>query len=137
MTNTIDNTEDMIDSRDVIARIDDLESRDVPRYVAGWNMPGFMPDSEPAEFDNADDALEYIRDAIIDLDEEQARHAGNVDFANSLEADENGELGVNFGFRAQFQFYAADIIKLIATSCQILPIARPSPTNAALTGAIG
>jgi len=35
-----------------------------PVYIAGWNMPGYMPDSEPAQFDDADDAREYILDEL-------------------------------------------------------------------------
>lgn len=46
-------------------------------YVAGWNMPGYLPTSEPAEFDTLQDAREYIaseiamdRDASADDDDE-------------------------------------------------------------------
>ncbi len=42
-----------------------------PKFVAGWNMPGYMPDCEPVEFDDADDARQYIIDAIK-LAEDQA-----------------------------------------------------------------
>jgi hypothetical protein len=35
-------------------------------YTAGWNMPGYMPDSEPVQFDYADDAREYIADNMAD-----------------------------------------------------------------------
>jgi len=35
-----------------------------PRYVAGFNMPGYLPDSEPAEFDNAEDARAYIAEEM-------------------------------------------------------------------------
>lgn len=97
MTKEITNTEDLIDSRDIIARIEDLEERNKPLFVAGWNMPGYMTDAETVEFDDADDALEFIKNAINDLDDEQARHKGNTEFAANLQADENGELGVNFG----------------------------------------
>ena len=42
-------------------RLEELrELRNTPRFVAGWNMPGYMPDSEPASFDNFDDAKRYI-----------------------------------------------------------------------------
>lgn len=39
-------------------------------YVAGTNMPGFMPDNEPAEFATFDEAKRYII-GIIKNDEEQ------------------------------------------------------------------
>lgn len=97
MAKEITNTEDMIDSREIMERIEELEERNKPRFVAGWNMPGYMPDMETVEFDDADVALEFIKNAINDLDDEQERHKGNVEFAANLQADENGELGVNFG----------------------------------------
>ena len=31
-------------------------------YVAGWNMPGYLPDMEPACFDTAAEAWEWLRD---------------------------------------------------------------------------
>lgn len=63
----ISNTDDTIDIRDVIERVEELREQRVPRYVAGWNMPGYMPDNDPAEFDDADEAREYL---IYALDEE-------------------------------------------------------------------
>lgn len=99
---TIDNTQDLIDSRDVIERIEELEARNQPQWIAGWNMPSYMPDSEPATFDSAEDALEYIKSTIRDCDPEQARHHNCEEFADSLKADENGELGVNY---ADFHYF--------------------------------
>lgn len=40
----ISNSEDLIDIRDVIARFEELEGERKP-FVAGCNMPGYMPDS--------------------------------------------------------------------------------------------
>ena len=40
------------------------------RYVAGWNMPGYMPDCEPQCFDDIDDARAYIADAMREEAEE-------------------------------------------------------------------
>lgn len=46
-------------------RLEELrELAKIPRYVAGWNMPGYMPDSEPTEFDDEDDARAYIADEM-------------------------------------------------------------------------
>ena len=30
------------------------------KYVAGWNMPGYMPDMDPAEFETCADAREFL-----------------------------------------------------------------------------
>lgn len=35
------------------------------RYVAGTNIPGYMPDSEPAEFETFEEARSYIIDMIL------------------------------------------------------------------------
>lgn len=46
-------------------RLEELRTlRNTPRFVAGWNMPGYMPDSEPASFDRRDDAKRYIIDEL-------------------------------------------------------------------------
>lgn len=63
MANEISNTDDVIDSRDVIARLEELtETRML--YVAGWNMPGYMPDSEPARFQTWEDARDYLAEEM-------------------------------------------------------------------------
>lgn len=53
------NSEDIIDSRDVIARIEELTEKRAP-WAAGWNMPGYMPDSEPTAFADWESARDYI-----------------------------------------------------------------------------
>src|SRR5262245_44656084 len=63
----ISNMADIIDSRDIIARIEELE-RQQEHWVAGCNMPGYMPDSDPSGFADWDDA----RDSIVS-DLERAR----------------------------------------------------------------
>lgn len=65
----LDLTADIIDVRDITDRVDDLLERDVPRIVAGWNMPGYMPDSDPAEFDNFEDARAYIAEELRNVAE--------------------------------------------------------------------
>lgn len=57
------NMDDTIDLRDVIARFEELEGNRKP-WRAGWNMPGYMPDSEPAGFETFEDAQAYIIDEI-------------------------------------------------------------------------
>lgn len=39
------------------------------RYVAGWNMPGYMPD-HAEEFENLESALSYIREELRRYGEE-------------------------------------------------------------------
>jgi hypothetical protein len=34
------------------------------KYVAGWNQPGYLPESEPKEFDTFEDAREFIADEL-------------------------------------------------------------------------
>ena len=33
-------------------------------FVAGWNMPGYLPEMEPGEFDTADEARDFLVDEI-------------------------------------------------------------------------
>lgn len=101
MTNfKYNNTDDVIDVRDVIARFEELDDQRTPRYVAGWNMPGYMPDSEPVEFEDADDALEYIKDAAknaIEQDSSEDAFEQRSDDVDSWTADKTGEFGNTFG----------------------------------------
>jgi hypothetical protein len=54
---------------------------DIDVYAAGWDMPGFMPESEPALFRDSDQALDYIREEIarygeeIDESDDAIKHA--------------------------------------------------------------
>lgn len=36
------------------------------KYVVGWNMPGYLPDSEPSEFDDFESAKTYLLDTLKD-----------------------------------------------------------------------
>lgn len=85
--------EDIIDVRDVIERVEELREQRTPRFVAGWNMPGYLPDSEPAEFSDAEDAKRYIieelkrmEDSTDDESEAEALAAFAEDV--NLESDE-------------------------------------------------
>jgi len=60
----MNNTDSVIDSRDIIARIEELEGEKVEQWVAGYNMPGYMPDNEPAVFESFDDAKSYILETL-------------------------------------------------------------------------
>ena len=33
-------------------------------YVAGWNIPGCLPENEPAIFDNETDAIRHLSDTV-------------------------------------------------------------------------
>ena len=60
MTNwKFDGTEDTLDSREIMERIEELEDKRAP-WIAGYNMPGFMPDNDPCGFASFEDAREYI-----------------------------------------------------------------------------
>lgn len=70
-------------------------------YAAGWNMPGFLPDSESCQFDDVDDAREYIAESIEDYADSLAESTD--DSAESVAAlyaiaeqvrYESGELGI-------------------------------------------
>lgn len=97
MANTIDSTEDIIDVRDVIARVEELREQKTPRFVAGWNMPGYMPDGEPAEFDDADDALAYIKDAMLEAAEQEEWPEEYTASIDTIKADSAGEFGATIG----------------------------------------
>ena len=46
-------------------RLEELQGlANTPRFVAGWNMPGYMPESDPASFGDVSDACEYIADEM-------------------------------------------------------------------------
>lgn len=74
----ISNTDNTIDIRDVIERVEELREQRTHKYVAGWNMPGYMPDSEPVEFDDADDARQYLITELERVEEEEG-HACTPD----------------------------------------------------------
>lgn len=71
-------------------------------YSAGWNMPGFMPDSEPMFFFDSSDAMDYIKEQAEscleenqDLLDEQADEL--TDQIESWESSQNGEFGQTLG----------------------------------------
>lgn len=77
--NTITNMGNVIDSRDIIARIEELEGDKVEQWIAGYNMAGYMPDSEPSVFEDFDDAKEYILNTLEDYTDDEAE--GNPESA--------------------------------------------------------
>lgn len=72
-------------------RIEELrDKKNAGHYVAGWNMPGYMPDSEPCAFDTDSEARAYIAEA---MDE------GDIIDPSAIDACRNGdgEYGATFG----------------------------------------
>lgn len=51
---------DTINISDVCERIDELREQRTTRYITGRNMPGYMPDNTPDEFDDSDAARESL-----------------------------------------------------------------------------
>lgn len=109
MPSTIDNAEDVIDSRDVIARIEELNEMRTP-WAAGWNMPGYMPDNEPAAFADWSDAQTYILGELhryldeTDDETEQTDTRATIDrLAEANEESEFGETVGKYHFWLSFQ----------------------------------
>ena len=42
-------------------------------YVAGWNIPGYLPESDPVIFDNETDAIRYLADTVAQFWDEDYR----------------------------------------------------------------
>ena len=54
-------------------------------YVAGWNIPGCLPETDPAIFDNETDAIRYLSDTVDrfwDEDSEQAKDLADKKWAD-------------------------------------------------------
>lgn len=75
--------DDVIDSRDVIARIEELRDNRMP-FVAGWNMCGYMPDAEPGAFSDIEEARGYIEEELESRAEQMREEAEQL-LAGSLE----------------------------------------------------
>jgi hypothetical protein len=89
---------------------------DVPLWSAGWNMPGYMPDSDPALFMDWSDARDYIAGEIrttAEQDEEDPEATQRVDdlreYADSLDnlkPDYDAEIGNTVG---QYHYWVAKV----------------------------
>jgi len=64
-----------------------------PKFIAGWNMPGYLPDAEPMEFDDSDDALECVRDLMREDAEGMGWSREDAEVIDGIEADKAGEFG--------------------------------------------
>lgn len=57
-------------------------------YVAGWNVPGYLPESEPAIFDNETGAIRYLSDTVDRFwDDDYAREDESHEDADNRWAD--------------------------------------------------
>lgn len=54
-------------------------------YIAGYNQPGYLPESDPEEFDTWDEAWRYIIGVIKDA-EDDAGDAEDEELAEDLAA---------------------------------------------------
>lgn len=79
-TRDISNMEDVLDVRDIIARFEELEGQRRP-WRAGWNMPGYMPDSEPCGFETCAEACDYIAAEMRRADADGAKIAAALEEA--------------------------------------------------------
>jgi hypothetical protein len=61
-------------------------------FIAGWNMPGYMPDSEPEQFDTQDAAKRYII-AELKMSEDQAETEEEAEIICAFAEDVNIQSG--------------------------------------------
>ena len=83
-------------------RLEELrELGSTPKFTAMLNIPGFLPDAEPVDFDDADDALEYLRELAKSSieDDESLSQEDYEELCSDIDcwsAIENGEFGITF-----------------------------------------
>ena len=65
-----------------------------PKFVAGWNMPGYLPDADPEVFDDAENAMEYVRDLMREDAESMGWRQEDAEAIEGIRADKDGEFGV-------------------------------------------
>lgn len=70
-------------------RLEELKTqRNENAWLAGWNMPGYMPDNGPCTFETAEEARKYIAEEMERVAEELEEQAGaiNDEDGDSLDA---------------------------------------------------
>jgi hypothetical protein len=95
-----------LDSREIEERIEELESIRL-KWSAGWNMPGYMPDSDPATFTDWESARDYIANEMAeaasniedDSDESKLEERAELEAASAKleESDDESEYGETIG----------------------------------------
>jgi len=63
-------------------------------FIAGWNMPGYLPDSDPVEFETRDEAVSYLSDTIERFWDDEYQAAYDDDIHAELEEIANRWTGV-------------------------------------------
>lgn len=92
-----DGTEDTIDSREIMERIEELEVMRKP-WTAGYNMPGYMPDNEPDVFEEHEEAISYLVNCIErHIEETEAVGDRLIDIEETLRRLKATHDGVEFG----------------------------------------
>lgn len=81
MANSINIGADIIDSRDIIERLEELEGSRL-KWSAGWNMTGCLCDSGPESFSDYEDA----KQCILDMLQMAADSIGDEGAAESIES---------------------------------------------------
>ena len=65
------------------------------RFVAGCNMPGYLPDAEPYFFDTSAEAMAYVRDLMREAADTDDRWSDeDIAAIDTIAADPRGEFGV-------------------------------------------
>jgi len=90
------NFDDVIDSRDVIERLEELESMRRP-FAAGWNMPGYMPDNEPACFETFEEVQSYLAEEIKRHAEESETPESDIEPTLEMLDESEEEFGETVG----------------------------------------
>jgi hypothetical protein len=121
------NSDDVIDIRSIISRVEELRDERKPKIVVGFNIPGYMPDSEPNiyfgwedarsglvqnlrdgadEFETDLDALEESETFFETRDRLRAQIADLRALADKIEADQKDEeFGATFG---KYHYFMTD-----------------------------
>ncbi len=57
-------------------------------FVAGWNTPGYLPDSDPIQFDDRWGAVDYIENEIHQISDDRVAGADSQDEVAHIEGAE-------------------------------------------------
>lgn len=78
-------------TQEIIDRVEELREQQTPKFVAGWNIAGYLPDSEPQEYDDFDDA----RDAVVEqMNERKEEMEGELDEMEDSDSDDDESLSL-------------------------------------------
>lgn len=102
MAKEISNSDDYIDSRDVEERIEELEADESKTvWLFNYNMPGYMPDNEPEEYEDWDDAwsrfIELLEEFADDEEPESQLEQAYRTAAQTYQFESDREFGVVIG----------------------------------------